>query len=314
MVIVADLLPFWNRIPRAEKVAISLSVGLGVILLALKFYAYSVTQSAAIFSDAVESIVNVLASMVALWALSIAHTPPDENHPYGHGKVEFISAAFEGGMIVLAALFIFIRTIDLVFFHKTEPAAIDSGLILMIIAMVLNGAAGLALIRVGNKQQSITLEADGQHLLADAVTSIAVIVSLVIVRLTGWHWADPIMAIVIAIYIAVAGIRMAQRSFGGLMDQQDVTDEKQLTDLLEAHATPNGPEPRICSYHKLRHRHSGRYHWVDFHIMVPRNLSVADGHRIASSIEYKIETLLGQGNATAHVEPCDDRDCLECKR
>lgn len=304
---------FWSRIPRAERIAIGLSVGLGISLLAVKFTAYAMTQSAAIFSDAVESIVNVMASLVALWALSIAHTPPDEKHPYGHGKVEFISAAFEGGMIVLAALFIFVRTIDIALFHETQPQSLDLGLLLMILAMVLNGLAGLALVRVGRRQQSITLEADGQHLLADAVTSIAVVVSLAVVRFTGWAWADPLTAVGIAIYIAVAGIRMAQRSFAGLMDQQDVGDERQLHDILNAHTRPEGSEPRVCGYHKLRHRHSGRYHWVDFHLVVPRSLSVADGHRIASTIEYEIEQSLGPGNATAHIEPCEAKDCAACR-
>ena len=112
---------FWRRIPRAEKVAVVVSLTLGVGLLGLKFFAYAVTHSSAIFADAVESIVNVMAALVALWALALAHTPPDERHPYGHGKVEFISAAFEGGMILLAALFIFIETIDAAFFAKQEP-------------------------------------------------------------------------------------------------------------------------------------------------------------------------------------------------
>ncbi|HEX8323405.1 MAG TPA: cation diffusion facilitator family transporter [Tepidisphaeraceae bacterium] len=307
------MLAFWHRIPRAEKVAIGLSIGLGVSLLVVKFAAYALTQSAAIFSDAVESIVNVMASLVALWALSLAHTPADEKHPYGHGKVEFISAAFEGGMIVLAALFILVRTLDLVFFHPSEPQELDRGLGLMLLAMVLNGSAGVALVRVGRREHSITLEADGQHLVADAVTSVAVIVSLLIVRFTGWAWADPLMAIVIAGYIAVAGIRMAQRSFGGLMDQQDVADERQLTGILDAHARPDGVAPRVCGYHKLRHRHSGRYHWVDFHLVVPSHLSVADGHRIASTIEYEIEQTLGLGNATAHIEPCEAKACGACR-
>lgn len=308
------MLSAWNRIPRAEKFAIGLSIVLGFSLLILKFIAYWLTHSAAIFSDAVESIVNVMASVVALWALAVAHTPPDENHPYGHGKVEFISAAFEGGMIALAALFILLRTIDQLFFHKTEPSQIDLGLLLMVIAMVLNGVAGVALVRLGNQQHSLTLVADGKHLLADAVTSVAVVIALVLVWLTGWAWVDPVVALGLAFYIAYTGVHVMRESYGGLMDKQDIEDEKQLVKILEAHAMPNGQEPRICSYHKLRHRHSGRYHWVDFHIMVPRDLSVADGHHVASAIEYEMEQVLGAGNATAHIEPCDDRDCLNCRR
>ena len=302
---------FWSRIPRAEKFAIGLSITLGVVLLALKFFAYAVTHSAAIFSDAVESIVNVMASLVALWALALAHTPPDERHPYGHGKVEFISAAFEGGMILLAALFIFVQTLNSVVFLRTEPQETGFGLWLMLLAMVLNGGAGAALTRLGRREESATLEADGHHLMADAVTSAAVVAGLLVVHFTGWAWADPAVAFCIAVYIGVLGVRVAQSSFGGLMDEQDMGDEKRLTDLLDRHMKVGGPEPRICSYHKLRHRHSGRYHWVDFHLVVPQWLSVADGHRVASQIEYEMEKLLGTGNATAHIEPCE-KDCHHC--
>ncbi len=302
----------WKRIPRIEKIAIGLSVTLGLLLLAIKFIAYWLTHSAAIFSDAVESIVNVMASGIALWALAVAHTPPDEQHPYGHGKVEFISAAFEGGMIALAAIFIFVRTIDQLFFHPSEPTKLDLGLLLMVVATVLNGGAGLLLRRVGRREHSLTLEADGSHLMVDALTSVAVITSLSIVRLTGWAWVDPVMALGIAVYIAVAGVGLMRRSFGGLMDQQDAGDEKQLVALLDSHIHGDA-EPRVCSYHKLRHRHSGRYHWVDFHLVVPSGLSVADGHYIASRIEHEMEQLLGIGNATAHIEPCEAKDCVRCR-
>lgn len=307
------MLSSWRRIPTAEKVAIGLSVGVGLTLLIVKFVAYFITGSAAIFSDAVESVVNVLASGIALWSLALAHTPPDENHPYGHGKVEFISAAFEGGMIVLAAVFILVQTVIQIVNQQVGPDDVEIGLWLMILAMLVNGGIGLALVRVGRRQQSLTLEADGMHLLTDAVTSVAVVASLVIVKLTGWKWADPITAVGISVYIAVAGLRMVGRSFGGLMDQQDVADEKQLVALLNNHVDQAGPRPRICSYHKLRHRHSGRYHWVDFHIMVPSRLSVAEGHQIASAIEWEIEKCLGAGNATAHVEPCNTPNCATCE-
>ncbi|MGC4030524.1 MAG: cation diffusion facilitator family transporter [Tepidisphaeraceae bacterium] len=302
----------WQRIPTAEKVAIGLSVSVGVTLLVVKFIAYFITGSAAIFSDAVESVVNVLASGVALWSLALAHTPPDEKHPYGHGKVEFISAAFEGGMILLAAVFILVQTVIQIVNRQVGPEDVEIGLWLMILAMLVNGGIGLALVRVGRRQGSLTLEADGLHLLTDAVTSIAVVAALVVVKLTGWKWADPITAVGISIYIAVAGLKMAARSFAGLMDEQDSGDEKQLVAILDSHVNLAGPTPRICSYHKLRHRHSGRYHWVDFHIMVPSRLSVAEGHKIASAIEWEIEKTLGSGNATAHVEPCATPNCPTC--
>ncbi len=305
-----------RRIPRPELNAVGVSVVVGIVLLTIKFVAYYLTGSAAIFSDAVESIVNVMASLVALWALAIAHLPPDENHPYGHGKVEFVSAGFEGGMILLAAVFIFVSTVNTIFFHFRDmgPKQIDVGLVLIVMAMLINGAVGVMLIRVGRKQRSLTLEADGHHLMIDAYTSVAVLVGLGIVRGTGWMWADPIVAVGIAVYIALAGLRLLREALGGLLDAQDMADEKALVDLLRTHVGTEGTDPQICSFHKVRHRHSGRYHWVDFHIMVPADLNVADGHRIASRIEYAMEHLLGEGNATAHIEPCDNPDCEHCGR
>lgn len=288
------------------------SIVTGLVLLAIKFYAYWLTESSAIFSDAVESIVNVLASMVALWALSLAHTPADERHPYGHGKVEFMSAGLEGAMILIASVFIFIRTIDVLLFHELETQQLNVGLVLIVLAMLINGAVGWMLIRTGRKQKSLALEADGYHLLSDAVTSVAVLVGLAIVKVTQFAYADPIVAILIAFYIGYAGVRLLSQSFGGLMDAQDLADEQELSRILDTHVA--GTEPAICGYHKLRHRHSGRYHWVDFHITVPRGLTIAEGHHIASAIEYEMELTLGEGNATAHVEPCHDPTCARCAK
>ncbi len=306
------MLQQFSRIPRIERRAAILSIAVGLLLLAIKFAAYGLTGSPSVFSDAVESIVNVIASMVAMWALVLAHTPADEKHPYGHGKVEFMSAGLEGGMILLASVFIFVRTIDLLRYHSIETARLDIGLILVVIAMLINTGVGVLLVRTGRRQQSMALEADGQHLLTDALSSVAVLVALVIVMSTGWAIADPIVAILISFYIAWSGLRLLKRAFGGLMDEQDLADEKQLVAILDSHAGTSGIEPQFCSYHKLRHRHSGRYHWVDFHLVVPAHLDVAQGHEIASRIEYEMELTLGEGNATAHIEPCTSPDCQRC--
>ncbi|GIW75310.1 MAG: transporter [Phycisphaerae bacterium] len=301
-----------SHIPRPEFRAAMVSVTVGLVLLVIKFTAYWLTGSSAIFSDAVESIVNVAASLVAFWALALAHQPADKKHPYGHGKVEFMSAGLEGGMILLASVFIFVRTIDVLLFREIETTTIDLGLMLIILAMLINGIVGGMLIRVGKRQKSLALQADGHHLLADAITSIAVVIALGIVKWTGFLLADPIVAILISLYIAWMGLRLLKHSFGGLMDEQDQNDDRELTAILDSHVA--GSDPAICGYHKLRHRHSGRYHWVDFHISVPAELDVAEGHRIASAIEYEMEQHLGQGNATAHIEPCLSSVCPRCAK
>jgi cation diffusion facilitator family transporter len=171
---------------------------------------------------------------------------------------------------------------------------------------------GWHLIRTGKRQSSLTLVADGKHLLTDAVTSVAAIAGLGTARLTGWAWADPIAAVVVSGYVAMTGLGLVRHSIAGLMDQQDMGDEKLLREILGAHIGTTGKEPQICGYHKLRHRHSGRYHWVDFHIQVPARWTVAQGHDAATRIEREIQDALGEGNATAHIEPCSDVECARC--
>jgi cation diffusion facilitator family transporter len=303
-----------GTIPRVELYAAFASLVAGVGLLGIKFVAYWLTDSPAIFADAVESIVNVMAAVFAIWALSIAHTPADDDHPYGHGKAEFLSAGFEGSMILIAAVMILVRTIDLVIFNDIVPGQLDTGAALLAVAMAINLVLGTVLVRIGKARNALVLEADGYHLLSDAVTSVAVLVSLYVVLYTGWKWADPLAAVLVSVYIAYAGVRLVRQSVAGLMDKQDRGDEQALATILDAHVGPSAREPRICGYHKLRHRHSGRFHWVDFHVTVPRHLDVAAGHHIASEIEHEMEVTLGEGNATAHVEPCDGVGCRECGR
>jgi cation diffusion facilitator family transporter len=297
--------------PRPEAVAALASVLIGVTLLVIKFVAYYKTGSAAIFSDAMESIVNVLASGFAVYSIYYAHRPADREHPYGHGKIEFMSAGFEGGMIFVAALVIVYHAIEAMLL-KPQLEQMGVGLMLMGLAMVINGGMGLFLIRSGRRHGSLTLEADGHHLFADAITSAATIVALLAVRASGWTIIDPIVALLIAAYITYMAVGLMRSGAAGLLDQQDLEDEALLIKILDGHLTPNGKEPQICSYHKLRHRHTGRYHWVDFHIVVPPALTIDQGHSIASTIEYEIEQALGEGNATAHVEPCVDPGCARC--
>jgi cation diffusion facilitator family transporter len=299
-------------VPRAEAVAAATSVLVSLLLLGVKFTAYHLTGSAAIFSDALESIVNVIASFVAAYSLFLAHQPADAQHPYGHGKVEFLSAGFEGGMILLAAC--------VIAWHAVEEMVagpgvrqLNIGIALIGFAGLINGLVAIFLIRTGRARGSATLVADGKHLMTDAITSAAVLIALL---LMWWNpkliWVDPIAAAVVACYIAWIAIGLLSHSAAGLMDRQDAQDEVLLRKILDAHVGENAREPRICSYHKLRHRHSGRYHWIDFHIMVPASWDIARGHETASSIEYEIEQALGEGNATAHVEPCAEQMCETC--
>jgi cation diffusion facilitator family transporter len=310
----ASMARWLRHVPRPELFAAAASVGVSLVLLVVKFVAYHLTGSAAIFSDALEQIVNVLASAFAAYSLLLAHQPADETHPYGHGKIEFMSAGFEGGMILLAALLILGRAIE----EMVEGPGVhklDAGLVLIFVAGGVNALVGLSLVRAGQRTGSVALVADGHHLLTDAITSAAVLIALLIMWFKPhWTWADPIAAVIVAIYITWTAVHLLLHSAAGLMDKQDVADEAMLRRILDSHLAPAGKQPHICSYHKLRHRHSGRYHWVDFHIMLPAQWSIAHGHEVASSIEYEIEQAIGEGNATAHVEPCVDAACAACAK
>ena len=303
-----------SHVPRTEARAAIIALLLAIILLAAKFAAYLITGSAAIFSDALETVVNVVAAAFAIYSISVAHQPPDPDHPYGHGKIEFFSGGFEGGMILLASLFAVGKGIQSLLFGGLKPQNLAVGILVMTGALAVNGIAGLYLMRVARKSGSVTLEADGKHLLSDAITSVFALAALLLVNLTHREWIDPLMALVVAVYIASIGITLMRHAAGGLMDRQDHADQQLLESILDSHIGKEGRQPRICSYHKVRHRHSGRYHWVDFHIMVPPDMDVRHGHEVASAIEYEIEQALGEGNATAHIEPCKNDQCESCER
>jgi cation diffusion facilitator family transporter len=295
---------------RSDLRAARIALAIGVALTGVKFAAYLLTNSSAVFSDALESIVNVLAGAGMLWAVYASHRPADRNHPYGHGKAEFMIAGAEGAMICLAAAVIVFRAIEQLW-TGAAPEQLGIGIWLIVVATFANGAAGAWLIASGRRTQSIALQADGKHLLSDAITSVAVLVALTLVKLTGRNWIDPVTALGVAAFISVVGYRLLRASSAGLMDEQDMREDAMLRRLLDAHVGAEATsEPRICGYHKLRHRHTGRYHWVDFHLLLPPATDVDAAHRIASAIEHEIEVALGYADATAHVEPCDDAACI----
>lgn len=298
---------------RVELRAALVAVVVGLLLSAMKFAAYFVTDSDVVFSDALESIVNVVASGAALYAVRLSHAPADAEHPYGHGKIEFISAGFEGGLIVAAGLVIAFKAVQTLVTRHTAVEQIGVGLAAVAAAMAVNGAVGLWMVRLGRRTGSLALEADGRHLISDAVTSVAALAALALVRITGWTALDPIAALGIAVYIGWTGVVLVRRSAAGLMDEQDAGDTRTLEGILQGHIGASGREPRICSFHKLRHRHTGRYHWVDFHISFPPGMSIQAGHDAASAIEGEIEQALGEADATAHIEPCKESECGLCR-
>jgi cation diffusion facilitator family transporter len=300
-----------ERVHATERRAAAVAVFAGAALMAVKFVAWRMTGSSAVYSDAVESIVNVVASGFALWAVAQSHRPADRTHPYGHGRFEFVSMSVEGALIGAAGASIVWESVHRMLSGDLELQRIDWGLALIGITAEANGALGWWLLSLGRKTGSGALQGDGRHLLSDAVTSAAAIGALLAVRFTGIGWIDPLVAIVMACVLVGLGVRMVRRSLGELVDEQDAGDFEVVRTILDSHVegTSGARAPLIRGWHKLRTRHVGRHHWVEFHIQVDARMDVRTAHEVASAIEFEIETRLGGGtgggNATAHIEPAE---------
>jgi cation diffusion facilitator family transporter len=292
---------------RMRITAAIVSLVVGAALLVAKYVAYRLTDSAAIFSDAMESIVNVVAAIFALAVLRIAGRPADRNHPYGHGKIEFFSAVFEGGLIAFAALLIIYQAVvGLV--YGVAIRQIDVGVAITAGAGFVNLALGVFLVRVGRRFDSITLVADGQHVLSDFWTSLGVVIALLLVRVTGVTWLDPAVAAIVGVNLAWTGARLVRHAGGGLLDEEDTALLHKLLDALNASMLPG-----IIRVHNLRAIRSGRFTHVDAHLVVPEFWSVQAAHDAADAFERKVIAACGiHGEIVFHNDPCRRAYCAYC--
>ncbi len=281
---------------QAERIAAG-SIALGAMVLALKLAAWWVTGSAALFSDAAESVVNVAASTAAFVALRLAARPADADHPYGHDKAEFFAAVIEGVLIVVAALVI----LQHVWHSVQNPTPIEApwlGVALNAAAGALNLVWGIHLVRAGRRLRSPALSADGRHLLSDVVTSVGVLAGLALAVATGVWWLDPLLAAATALYILVSGARVIRESVGGLMDEAPAAEiVARIRTLVGAHAEG------AIEAHDLRMRHAGRLTFLEFHLVVPALMTVADAHEICDRIEAALKAEMEGLVITIHVEP-----------
>jgi cation diffusion facilitator family transporter len=292
---------------RLRRRAGTLSLLVALALLAVKYEAWRRTGSAAILSDALESIVNVVAALFGLGSLVFAGRPADKSHPYGHGKIEFFSAAFEGGLIVLAAVWIVYEALRALV-AGAVVRELDAGLVLVFAAGLANLALGLFLVRTGRRHASFTLVADGQHVLSDSMTSAGILVGLVVVRLTGLAWLDPLIACAVACTLLVTGFRLVRRAAGGLLDEEDT---ELLTRLLAALDRRTGAG--MISIHHLRAIRTGRFHHVDAHLVVPEFWSVERAHVLAEGLAAEVIRELGvEGEVAFHTDPCHRAYCARC--
>lgn len=287
--------------------AATLSILVGLTLLVVKFTAYWLTGSTAILSDALESIINVVASGFAFFSILVSSRPPDETHPYGHGKIEFFSSGFEGALIVVAALSIIWTAIPALTHPKPLPG-LDVALALLVFGGVVNWLLGVYLIRAGKKARSATLIADGKHVQTDAFTSAGVIVGVALVGITGWYWLDPLVAILVALNILWSGYHLLDEAIGGLMDKADPQFLQQVAETLQRLRRPEWIAP-----HHLRSWRSGAVRHIDFHLVLPCYWPLYKVHQAHKEIETALLANLDTpGQVTIHFDPCSAAYCPLC--
>jgi cation diffusion facilitator family transporter len=282
-----------------------LSIAAAVVTIGLKTGAYLLTGSVGLLSDALESVVNLVAAVIALVALIVAARPADESHHYGHGKAEYFSAAIEGLMIFVAAALIIVSAVQRLI-HPQELESLGVGLLITVLATAVNGVVGTLLIRVGRGHRSATLVADGKHLMTDVWTSAGVIVGVGAVAVTGWLQLDSLVAIAVALNILVTGSRLVASSTSSLLDAAlPGSDVALVTAILDRHRDDD------VDFHGLQTRESGRTRFVSFHVLVPGAWSVQRAHDLVETIEVEVRGALEGVIVSTHVEPREDERSYE---
>ena len=277
-----------------------LSIAAALATILLKGVAWKMTGSVGLLSDAIESFVNLAGALMALWMITVAERPADDNHAYGHGKAEYFSSAFEGFLILLAAISIGYAAIDRLM-NPQPIEAVGIGLLVSVLASVINFATARTLMKVGRTHNSITLEADAHHLMTDVWTSVGVICGVGLVWLSGWLWLDPVIALLVAANIVWTGWQLLHRSAGGLMDVS-----LPEADLIAIETTLDGYRRQGLDFHALRTRQAGARCFVTLHVLVPGSWTVQLGHDWCERIEADIRRAVPQAHVTTHLEPQED--------
>ncbi len=276
------------------------SIVVALAVMGLKFVAWRMTGSVALYSDALESIVNVITAAAAFWAVRISHKPADQDHPFGHHKAEYFSAVLEGVLIVVAALLIIAQVWNslrnpLAMEQPWEGLAVNGG------AALVNATWATILIRFGRRAKSPALEADGRHIMTDVVTSIGVIVGLIAAVFTGWHVLDPLLALIVALNILYQGWHVTGDSLNGLMDRGvDSEEHMHIRDIISANSRG------AMEVHDLKTRIAGRATFIEFHMVVDADMTVGESHVICDRIEDALRAQIPSVRVTIHVEPDDE--------
>lgn len=292
----------------SKKTAILISLFVSIILMLAKFTAYFLTNANAILTDAAESIVNVIASAFAFYSIYLTTLPKDENHPYGHGKVEFFSAFVEGVLIGIAGIIIvFKASYDLI--YPNEIKQLYSGAIIVGATGLINSIVGFYLINTGKKNNSITLEADGKHLLTDAISSAGLVLGIVLIAITQVFWLDALISIVLGLYIIYNGYKLTRKSVGGLMDESNMELVEKIVQILQ-----HNKHDSWIDVHNLRAQQYGADLHIDCHVTLPYYFDLTTVHQEISNID-KLINISGshQTELFIHADPCLPACCHYCK-
>ncbi|EWT04050.1 transporter [Intrasporangium chromatireducens Q5-1] len=277
-----------------------LSIAAAIVTIALKVFAWQLTGSVGLLSDAAESVVNLVAAVAVLIALRVAAMPPDKNHHFGHSKAEYFSAALEGQMIFIAAVVIMWSSVDR-FLNPQPIENVGVGLGISVAASAVNGVVALVLLRAGRRYRSLTLVADGKHLMTDVWTSVGVIVGVLLVALTGVERLDPVVAFLVGVNIVVTGWKLLQQSVEGLMDiAMSKDDNKAIAEVLSGFVSEE------VHFHALRTRVSGHHRFAEVHVLVPGAWSVQRGHDLMEDVEAAVHRAVEDVTLTCHLEPSED--------
>jgi cation diffusion facilitator family transporter len=283
----------------AQRYAL-LSIGAAVATITLKTVAWKLTGSVGLLSDAVESVVNLLAAVVALWALRVAAAPPDAEHHFGHSKAEYLASAFEGIAILGASVAIAITAWERI----ADPRPIEAawlGIGVSSVAAAINGGVAFVLFRAGRRLDSITLRSDAHHLMTDVWTSAGVLAGVALVQATGWHILDPIVALAVATNIVWMAARILLETAQGLLDATLPDEERRaLEALLLRYRTPD------VALHAVRARQAGPIRFVDMHVLVPGSWTVQHGHDLCEEIERAVTSAFPRASVLTHLEPAED--------
>ena len=292
---------------KLNKRAAKVSLWGGIIIFIIKLIAFLATDSTAIFSDAAESVINIVASGVALYSIIISSKPADKDHPYGHGKIEYFSAGFEGLLIAIAGLVIIYSGIEKIIIGA-EPTKLGFGIILLVVTAIANLMLSKYITRIGKKTNSLTLIADSKHLMADVYTSTGIILGLAVVVITDISLFDPIIAIIVALNILITGYKLVRESVGGLMNEVDFETMKMISEKIISIR-----KSEWIDIHELRFWKSANHIFADFHLVLPYYFTIKEAHKSDEFILSEMRKVIPGSQVKIHLDYCDYNLCKYCE-